>query len=75
MSLCAVAVFSFTAGGNAHAEAVTYPGSDVQSTEPVAIADRTNPPPSIGPVPPVAPSIDMNGVVQSGTFSGTLMAD
>ncbi|HEX8489665.1 MAG TPA: hypothetical protein VF626_01490 [Chthoniobacterales bacterium] len=76
MSLCAVAVFSLTAGRAARAEAVSFSGSGSDSSaEPVTMTDRSTPPPGTEPVTPPPPSTDNNEPVQSGSFSGTIMAD
>jgi hypothetical protein len=76
MSLCAVAVFSLTAGRDARAEALSYSGAGFEpSTEPVSMTDRSTPPRGIEPISPPPPSTDMNEPVHSGFFSGTIMAD
>ena len=72
MSLCAVAVFSFATTNEAHAARAIEAGSDaIVSSEPVSYGNPMLPP-GTGPIPP---STDSNKVVDSGSYSGTVMVD
>ena len=72
MALCAVAVFSFATVRAANAFDGVQSGWDGSaSTEPVSYR---SPMPSPG-TDPIAPSTDSNNVVDSGSFSGTVMVD
>jgi hypothetical protein len=69
IALCAIAVFSLTGTGTAYARLRAPAPVPSPYIQPSPEVTPVQPSPEITPLPPIAPPVD------SGTYTGTIMAD